>query len=129
MPSNLPVTSRRFMLLLASGGIAISAFAESTAPEPPLPVASQDGVPTTPNPLLDGPPTASLPVPGPAAPSPNATVNLIRLLVAKKILTAEEASQMTAQAEAEAAAAQAQAEENKVAASSPDDVRVTYVPE
>ncbi len=125
-----PVSLRPFALLLASGCIVASGLAaEPAKTEPPLPAAGQDNAAASPNPLLDGPPTASLPVAAPAAPSPNATVNLIRLLVAKKILTAEEAQQMTAQAEAEAAAAQAQAEENKAAASSPDDVRVTYVPE
>ena len=116
--------------MLAFGSIAASALAaEPATSEPPLPLASQEGAGTAPNPLLDGPPTGALPTPAPAAPSPNATVNLIRLLVAKKILSAEEAQQMTAQAETEAAAARAQAEEAKAAATSPDDVRVTYVPE
>ena len=72
----------------------------------------------------------SLPSAAPAAPSPNATINLIRILVAKKILSADEAKQMIEQAETEAAAARAVAEDAKAAATTgPDDVRVTYVPD
>ena len=139
MPSFLPAKRRCLVRMLASGSLAASVAMAAEpppppvpVPEPPLPVAPQDGAPaaTSPNPLLDGPPTAPLPQPAPPAPSPNATINLIRLLVAKKILTAEEADQMIAQAEAEAQTARVAAEEAKAAATtSPDDVRVTYVPD
>lgn len=74
-------------------------------------------------------------------PSANATVNLIRLLVDRGILTAEEAVGLIRQAEQEARIAQAQtmaiqaaAEQIQQAAAdevafSDDDIRVTYVPE
>jgi len=108
---------------------AVSA-APAPAPEAAAPAEKTEGQPVEASNLLLGPPMASLPPPGPAAPSPNATINLIRILVAKKILSSEEAQQMIAQAETEAAAARMAAEDAKMAATvNPDDVRVTYVPD
>ena len=105
--------------------------AAKPAPEAaaPPPAAEPGKAPDSPNLLLDGPPVGALPTPAAPAPSPNATINLIRLLVAKKILSAEEAKQMIDQAEAEAAEARIVADEAKAAAGSPDEVRVTYVPD
>lgn len=88
-------------------------------------------------PTLDAPLSSDLPVePAPApvaAPSPNATVNLINRLVEKGILTQVEATELTRQAEADAVAAQNVAAQSDIAALLPepneDDVRVTYIPE
>lgn len=76
-----------------------------------------------------------------AEPTDNATVNLIRLLVDRGILTAEDAVSLIRQAEGEARMARAQAlaiqaaaEQIQLAAAeelafSEEDIRVTYVPE
>jgi hypothetical protein len=70
-----------------------------------------------------------------AAPSPNATVNLIRLMVKKGLISQSDADGLVAQADAEAKLAQrAQADASKVVATTaegaqPGDVRVTYVPQ
>lgn len=70
-----------------------------------------------------------------ASPSQNATVNLIRALVQKGVLTQAEADAMIAQAEAEAtqARATAQAAQNAVAATAPASAQagtsVRYVPQ
>ncbi|CAI0693039.1 Uncharacterised protein [Serratia entomophila] len=69
-----------------------------------------------------------------AAPSENATVNLIRLLVKQGVLTAEQSEALVRQAEAEAQQArQAQQHAGAAAAAGPEvqpgDVRVPYIPE
>lgn len=72
----------------------------------------------------------------PTAPTPNATINLIRLMVEQKLLPAEAAEKLIAQAEAEAnqaraALAQASTSAPSAAApapSAPGTVRVTYIP-
>ncbi len=79
------------------------------------------------------------PVPGlPTSPTPNATINLIRLMVEQKLIPAEAAAKLIAQAEAEAREARAALAQNPappaaVAASAPaatpdGTVRVTYIP-
>lgn len=74
-------------------------------------------------------------------PSQNATINLIRLLVQRGVLTQEDAVGLIRQAEREAAVARAQSEAVQAAAAEiraaaeadaqwdEDDLRVTYVPE
>ena len=75
----------------------------------------------------------------PTAPTANVTINLIRLMVEQKLLPAEAAAKLIAQAEAEAAqvsaalAAKTTSPSAPVAAASaeknaPDTVRVTYIP-
>lgn len=62
------------------------------------------------------------------APSPNATINLIRLMVKKGLLTQSDADGLISQANAEAA----QARKSEVASNDgaqPGDVRVPYVPQ
>ncbi|MES2475617.1 MAG: putative porin [Verrucomicrobiota bacterium] len=88
------------------------------------------------DPALDVPLATDLPAAATqtAAPSSNVTVNLINRLVQKGILTEAEASEMIQQAEADAAAvAQQNAAVADIAAltpaPSPDDMRVTYIPE
>ncbi|MDB6138467.1 MAG: hypothetical protein JWO94_1539, partial [Verrucomicrobiaceae bacterium] len=145
MPYSLPVSLRRLALLLffglattglavdtasAPAGSSVDGNSEPAAAPPAAEAEKAEGKTLeSPNLLLDGPPTGALPTPAPAAPSPNATINLIRILVAKKVLSADEAKLMIEQAETEAAAARAVAEDAKNAAAAPDDVRVTYVPE
>ena len=65
------------------------------------------------------------------APSENATINLIRLLVEQGILKQDKADALIAQAQNEAAQARQAAASTAVAAgpvAAPDDVRVQYVP-
>lgn len=90
------------------------------------------------DPTADAPLVTDLPPePKPAAapaPTSNVTVNLINRLVEKKILTREEADEMIKQAQADAVAvAQNAAAQADIAAlppaPSPDDMRVTYIPE
>ncbi len=90
------------------------------------------------DPTADAPLVTDLPPePKPAAapaPTSNVTVNLINRLVEKKILTREEADEMIKQAQADAVAvAQHAAAQADIAAlppaPSPDDMRVTYIPE
>ena len=94
------------------------------------------------DPTADLPRASDLPAePAPAVaaakPSPNVTVNLINRLVEKKILTREEADEMIHQAEADAQSAQAAQQQAAAQADiaalppapSPDDMRVTYIPE
>jgi len=125
-----------------------SLAAAPTPLEGPLPVASppvEDVVGTTPDLVLQKNSTE------PPTPSQSVTINLINKLVKRGILTKEDANEMIAQAQAEADAARAQAQADMFAVaqiaatqaasdqfavaqaqnapSSPDDVRVTYVPE
>lgn len=70
-----------------------------------------------------------------AAPSPNATVNLIRLMVKKGLISQSEADGLVKQANDEAAQARATAATQPAAVpvtpdgAQPGDVRVTYVPQ
>jgi hypothetical protein len=63
------------------------------------------------------------------APSENATINLVRLLVKRGVLTQADADGLIAQANAEAAQAQKLAGTANAAPATPGQVRVTYVPE
>jgi hypothetical protein len=63
------------------------------------------------------------------APSDNATINLVRLLVKRGVLTQADADGLVAQAAAEAAQAQKLAGTANAAPATPGQVRVTYVPE
>ena len=69
----------------------------------------------------------------PTAPSPNATINLIRLMVERGLIPAADAEKLIAQAEAEAvqartALAVASAQPAAAAPVADDTVRVTYIP-
>ncbi|MDQ0008524.1 hypothetical protein J2T07_000683 [Luteibacter jiangsuensis] len=64
-----------------------------------------------------------------SAPSDNATINLVRLLVKRGVLTQSDADGLIAQANAEAAQAQKLAGTANAAPATPGQVRVTYVPE
>jgi len=129
---------------IASALLLSTVIAQGQAPISPDPLApvalpsdpQPPGETPPPNPLFAPPPLDSLPVVhNPAAvasaatPTANATVNLLRLMVSKKLLTQEEADSLIQQAQAEAAQAQAALEEDAAFHGSPDDVRVTYIPE
>jgi hypothetical protein len=64
-----------------------------------------------------------------SAPSGNATINLVRLLVKRGVLTQADADGLIAQANAEAAQAQKLAGTANAVPTAPGQVRVTYVPE
>jgi hypothetical protein len=64
-----------------------------------------------------------------SAASDNATINLVRLLVKRGVLTQSDADGLIAQANAEAAQAQKLAGTANAAPATPGQVRVTYVPE
>ncbi|WP_170207625.1 putative porin [Luteibacter pinisoli] len=64
-----------------------------------------------------------------AAASENATINLVRLLVKRGVLTQADADGLIAQANADAAQAQKLAGTANAAPATPGQVRVTYVPE
>ena len=72
---------------------------------------------------------AALPAHSAPAPSENATINLIRLLVQQGVLKADQADALVAQAEAEAKAARAAPQDRGGAAAQPGDVRVPYIPQ
>jgi hypothetical protein len=96
-------------------------------------------------------PVVESPLPSaPSTPTGNVTINLIQKLVKRGILTQEEANEMIRQAEAEAEAVRAQSQTDMVAIaqaaavqvvatsapagsdlppSSPDDIRVTHIPQ
>lgn len=126
----------------------------SPAPEEPKPAATVAAQPSpqpvAAAPLDNGPELGSGSAEPPPPPSQSVTINLINKLVQRGILSKEEAQEMIRQAQAEAevakqaaqsdmfavaqvAAAQAAADQVAVAqaanAPSPDDVRVTYIPE
>ncbi len=63
------------------------------------------------------------------APSENATINLIRLLVQQGVLKADQAEALVAQAEAEAKAARAAPQDRGGAVAQAGDVRVPYIPQ
>ncbi|HEY2573517.1 MAG TPA: putative porin [Verrucomicrobiaceae bacterium] len=118
--------------LLSLGLCGVALTRAEDKPLLPLPVAGDPMLAESgndgPSPLLFDTPTPDpTPVTTKSAPSQNATINLIRLLVKKGVLTEAEAAEMIQQAEDEAVVARAQA-----AAPGPDtedSVRVTYVPE
>jgi len=64
-----------------------------------------------------------------SAPSDNATINLVRLLVKRGVLTQADADGLIAQANAEAAQAQKLAGTANAVPAAPGQVRVTYVPQ
>lgn len=64
-----------------------------------------------------------------SAPSENATINLVRLLVKRGVLTQADADGLIAQANADAAQAQKLAGTANAVPATPGQVRVTYVPE
>ena len=114
IPKKSIVPSFAAALLLTT---AIARGQAPISPDPLAPVA----LPTNPQPadeapapntLLDAPPLDTLPrvitPSASAAPTPtsNATVNLLRLMVAKKLLTQEEADGLIQQAQAKAAQTQ-----------------------
>lgn len=63
------------------------------------------------------------------APSENATINLIRLLVQQGVLKAEQADALVAQAEAEAKAARQATPDRGASVAQAGDVRVPYIPQ
>ncbi|WP_332611662.1 putative porin [Achromobacter sp. ESBL13] len=63
------------------------------------------------------------------APSENATINLIRLLVQQGVLKPEQANALVAQAEAEAKAARQATPDRGAAVAQAGDVRVPYIPQ
>lgn len=87
--------------------------------------------------LLGGPPVDQLPKPvGPPpavvsdSPATSVTLNLLKVMVAKKLLTAEEAQGLLEQAQAEADIAKAQLlEDAALTHAGQNEVRVTYIPE
>ncbi|CAB3701766.1 putative porin [Achromobacter dolens] len=73
----------------------------------------------------------ALPATGNAAPAPseNATINLIRLLVQQGVLKPEQAEALVAQAEAEAKTARGAPQDRGAAVAQAGDVRVPYIPQ
>lgn len=69
------------------------------------------------------------PAHGAPAPSENATINLIRLLVQQGVLKPEQADALVAQAEAEAKAARQATPDRGAAVAQVGDVRVPYIPQ
>ncbi len=113
MSNVLPVSRRRSLLIAALFGSA--AVLPGYAADVTAPVASAA-------------PDAALPT----APSPNATINLIRLMVERGLIPTADAQKLIAQAEAEAvqarAAIAAATTQPAAAPVSDDTVRVTYIP-
>ncbi|MGE6916574.1 putative porin [Achromobacter kerstersii] len=72
---------------------------------------------------------AALPAHSAPAPSENATINLIRLLVQQGVLKPEQADALVAQAEAEAKAARQATPDRGAAVAQAGDVRVPYIPQ
>ena len=121
-------------LLAAAPLLHAEEVATETTPVSPATTAAEN------DPVIDAPLAGDLPpepaaaAPATATPSTNVTVNLIARLVQKGVLTQEEATVMIRQAEAEALAAQQSAAAAQDIAAlppepSPDDMRVTYIPE
>ena len=105
--------------------------ATETTPVTPL---SESLDPTTDAPLVTDLPPEPKPVVNAVAPTSNVTINLINRLVDKKILTRDEADEMIKQAQSDAVTAQQNAAALADVAAlppapSPDDMRVTYIPE
>ncbi len=117
------MTSTRQLLTVIIAIASIQVRAEELTDElAPLP-----DVPT--NDLLNPLGDQGLPAAAPAAPSTNATVNLIAALVRKGVLTQAEALDLIAQAERDAIAAQAQTQTPAPPPVDPSGYRVTYIPE
>lgn len=72
---------------------------------------------------------AALPAHSAPAPSENATINLIRLLVQQGVLKPEQADALVAQAEAEAKSAREATPDRGAAVAQAGDVRVPYIPQ
>lgn len=72
---------------------------------------------------------AALPAQSAPAPSENATINLIRLLVQQGVLKPEQADALVAQAEAEAKTARQATPDRGAAVAQAGDVRVPYIPQ
>lgn len=72
---------------------------------------------------------AALPAHSAPAPSENATINLIRLLVQQGVLKPEQADALVAQAEAEAKSARQATPDRGAAVAQAGDVRVPYIPQ
>ncbi|WP_447982236.1 putative porin [Achromobacter kerstersii] len=72
---------------------------------------------------------AALPAHSAPAPSENATINLIRLLVQQGVLKPEQADALVAQAEAEAKTARQATPDRGAAVAQAGDVRVPYIPQ
>ncbi|MEN5167218.1 putative porin [Achromobacter kerstersii] len=72
---------------------------------------------------------AALPAHSAPAPSENATINLIRLLVQQGVLKSEQADALVAQAEAEAKTARQATPDRGAAVAQAGDVRVPYIPQ
>ena len=113
MSNVLPVSRRRTLLIasaLCAAAVLPGYAANAVAPAAPATA------------------TAALPT----APSPNATINLIRLMVERGLIPAADAQKLIAQAEAEAvqarAAIAAATAQPAAAPVSDDTVRVTYIP-
>jgi hypothetical protein len=129
--SSMQLSRTTQVSLLATAAIATSLHAqENAAPEAsaPAPALAETLDPTV-GPALSTDLPAE-PKPAAAAPSENVTINLINRLVAKGILSQEEAKEMIQQAEADAATAAAQQD---IAALPPepapeDEVRIAYIP-
>jgi hypothetical protein len=132
-----PMFLKRTIALAAILGAAQPLSAQEDVSTETAPVTSAAEA----DPVIDAPLASDLPAQPeaqrPAGPSTNVTVNLIARLVEKGILTKEEATVMIQQAEAEAQQAQ-QAQQAAAASAdiaalppepSPDDMRVTYIPE
>ena len=128
--------------------------APASTPQPePTPSPTPASEPTsTAKPETTAPlPVVEAPLPStPTTPTGNVTINLIQKLVKRGILTQEEATEMIRQAEAEAEAVRAQSQTDMVAIAqaaavqvaasslpagsdlppaSPDDIRVTHIPQ
>lgn len=128
MSSNRPLLAAAF--LGAASLLHAQEAANETSPAAPL---SESLDPTTDVPSATDLPPEPKPAQA-AAPTSNVTVNLINRLVQKGILTQEEAGEMIKQAEADAAAVQQNAAAQADIAAlppepSPDDMRVSYIPE
>ena len=119
----------RIFILATLYCVSHFAFAQDVVTETTEVVETSDVLESSTS-LTEVPLASDLPVePVPAAaPSTNVTINLINRLVQKKILTAEEAAEMIAQAEADAVAAKVEAPMPPIE-SSEDEMRVTYIPE
>lgn len=134
--------------------VALASASPTPAPAPaakqiegPLPAAPAPGESIVDTPAL----TTDSITSEPPTPTQSVTINLINKLVQRGILTKEDAKEMIAQAQAEAETARAQAQADmfavaqvaaaqaasdqlavvqaQVAPSSPEDVRVSYIPE
>ncbi len=130
--------TRPFLIAALFAGSSLLPAEEVATETTPVAAATETPLSKSLDPVADAPLTSELPAePAPAhaaAPTQNATINLINRLVEKKVLTRDEADEMIKQAQADAAtAAQNAAAQADIAAlppvAGPDDMRVTYIPE